>query len=280
MSDISLPLKRKGFAVTLRIDNWRLEPLLVLSGLSAFVIYSTWAAWQGDYYWWSGGTTGFGGYLSPFYSPPMFIKESMAGSAPMWHAWFGPWPDWLFHWSFLPASPSWLVLIFPLSFRLTCYYYRKSYYRAFAASPPACAVGSIPQKPYKGETGLMIFQNLHRYALYFAIIFIFLLSYDGVLAFFNDGNFGVGVGSIILLINPVLIALYTLGCHSFRHLIGGRSDCMSCNVFQYYAWKKVSYLNARHQLFAWLSLFWVGFSDIYIRLVSMGVINDLNTWGI
>jgi hypothetical protein len=27
-------------------------------------------------------------------------------------------------------------------------------------------------------------------------------------------------------------------------------------------------------LFAWLSLFWVGFSDLYVRLCSMGVWHD------
>jgi hypothetical protein len=30
--------------------------------------------------------------------------------------------------------------------------------------------------------------------------------------------------------------------------------------------------------FAWASLLWVGFTDVYVRLVSMGVITDLNTW--
>ena len=27
-----------------------------------------------------------------------------------------------------------------------------------------------------------------------------------------------------------------------------------------------------------MSLFWVGFTDVYVRLVSMGVITDFNTW--
>ena len=30
--------------------------------------------------------------------------------------------------------------------------------------------------------------------------------------------------------------------------------------------------------FAWVSLIWVVFTDVYVRLVSMGVITDLNTW--
>jgi hypothetical protein len=37
----------------------------------------------------------------------------------------------------------------------------------------------------------------------------------------------------------------------------------------------VSWLNERHPLFAWLSLIWVGLTDLYIRLVSMGIIRDL-----
>ena len=73
---------------------------------------------------------------------------------------FPSWWPW-----FLPASPAFLILAFPGSFRFTCYYYRKAYYRSFAATPPACAVSALPQKKYKGETALLIFQNLHRYAL-------------------------------------------------------------------------------------------------------------------
>ena len=175
-------------------------------------------------------------------------------------------------------------LVFPLSFRFTCYYYRKAYYRAFTFTPPACAVGGIRQNNYKGETGLLLFKNLHRYAMYFAVIFIFILSYDAVLAFFRGGKFGIGVGSIILLINPILLGAYTFGCHSFRHLIGGKHDCFSCEYGNssttYSRWKIVTYLNRRHQIFAWLSLVWVGLSDVYVRLVSMGVVTDLNTWNL
>ncbi len=274
-----VPLKVAKFGENYRKDPWWASPVTVCIGLLIFVVYATWAAWQGSYYWWSAGAEGFGGYLSPFYSPPLFIKEGAAGAAPLWHAWFGSWPNWLYDYSWLPASPAWLILIFPLAFRFTCYYYRKAYYRAFAATPPACAVGGLPRKNYKGETGLLIFQNLHRYALFFGILFIFILGYDAVLAFFRNGEFGVGVGSIILLINPILLAGWTFGCHAFRHLVGGRSNCLHCNKFQYHTWKQVSKLNARHMFWAWISLFWVGFADLYVRLVSMGIITDLNTWG-
>ena len=279
-----LILRQQLFLSTLRKDKWWIGPLLVLCGLLSFIIYSTWAAWQGEYFWWSGlsNPSGFGGYLSPFYSPPLFLKDGMNGIPPISHALFGEWPNWLL---WLPGySPAWLILVFPLSFRFTCYYYRKAYYRAFSFTPPACAVGGIPQKDYKGETGILLFQNLHRYALYFAIIFIFILSYDALMAFFIDGQFGVGVGSIVLLINPILLGCYTFGCHSFRHLVGGGHDCFSCenggNTQAYSRWKIVTFLNRRHQLFAWFSLVWVGLSDVYVRLVSMEIIADLNTWGI
>jgi hypothetical protein len=119
-----------------------------------------------------------------------------------------------------------------------------------------------------------------RFALYAALAFIFLLGYDAIMSFSRHGELGIGVGSIILTINVVLIAAYTFGCHSLRHLIGGRKDCMSCgkNTMQYQAWKKATWFNARHMQFAWASLVWVMVADLYVRLCSMGKITDLNTW--
>ncbi len=262
-----------GVAATLRDDRWWVAPLLTLLGLGAFVVYATWAAFQGTHYF-------YGSYLSPFYSPLLFVNPQAAGSAPLDHAWFGEWPSW---WpGSLPASPALLILIFPGSFRATCYYYRKAYYRSFFVTPPACAVGSMPRDRYRGETRLLLFQNLHRYALYFALAFIVILYDDAIRSFFRQGRPGVGVGSIILLLNPTLLAAYTLGCHSLRHLVGGRLDCFSCDRasgFRYGLWKRVSFLNARHMEWAWLSLFWVAFTDLYVRLVSMGFIKDFSTWG-
>lgn len=279
MADDIAVLHRKSFLQTLRSDKWWIEPLLVLLGLTAFGVYATWAALQGDYYWYGEiDSTQFGGYLSPFYSPPLFIDPSAAGSPPLWHS-LGTFPAWWPQW--LPTSPALLILIFPLAFRFTCYYYRGAYYKAFAGSPPACAVGALPQKSYQGETFLLIFQNLHRYALYIALIFLVVLSADGIAAFFRDGEFGFGVGTIVLLINPILLGFYTLGCHSWRHLIGGRKDCFSCagmGPLRHGAYQKVSWLNRNHKLFAWLSLFWVGFTDFYVRMVSSGVWVDFNTW--
>jgi hypothetical protein len=261
-----------GFGATVRTDPWWTGTAATLGVLLLFIVYVNWALFQGNHYY-------AAPYLSPFYSPVLFVDLTVPGHAPLEHAWFGTWPGW---WpSFLPSSPAMLILVFPASFRFTCYYYRKAYYRAFAGSPPGCAVGPLASdRTYQGETGLLVFQNLHRYALYAALAFIPLLGYDAVISFWRDGKFGVGVGSIVITLNVILIAGYTFGCHSFRHLIGGRSDCMSCGqaTARYGLWKKASWFNARHMNFAWFSLVWVMVTDLYVRLVSMGVIKDLNTW--
>jgi len=174
-----------------------------------------------------------------------------------------------------------LILVVPASFRFTCYYYRKAYYRSFAGSPPGCAVGPLAGKRrYYGESRLLSFQNLHRYALYLSLCYIPILYYDAFAAFSYQGQFGFGVGTLILLVNATLIACYTCGCHSFRHLIGGKSDCMSCGraTLRYGAWKRASWFNGHHMAFAWASLGWVMLTDLYIRLCSTGAIEDPNTW--
>ena len=254
-----------------RTDSWWLEPTLTAFGFLSFVIYTTWRALVG---------TNFvaDNYLSPFYSPLLFSSPSKEG---IHHAWFGEWPSIIPGW--IPESPALFILIFPLSFRMTCYYYRKFYYRSFFLSPPACAVEGIKQKNYKGEGGLLIIQNLHRYTLYIAILYIFILYYDATFhGLFRNGEFGIGIGTVILFINPTLLAFYTFGCHAFRHLIGGKEDCFTCPIgnesVKHKAWKKVSILNSKHMLWAWVSMIWVALTDLYVMLVSKGIITDLNTW--
>ncbi len=273
----------QGFCKTHRTDNWKGGPAITFVVFSLFVVYTTWAAFQGNHYF-------VDPYLSPFYSPVVHAKDlgpgateamyAAQGMVPPSHAWLGTFPSW---WpAAIPMSPALLILMFPGGFRFTCYYYRKAYYRSFAGSPPACAVGPLGKKKYFGETKLLIIQNLHRYFLYAALAFIFLLGKDAVEAFFKDGKFGVGLGSIIITINVVLIACYTFGCHSFRHLIGGRKDYMcgggGSPTLGHSAWKRATWFNERHMQFAWASLLWVMFTDLYVRLLSMGVIKDLNTW--
>ncbi|MEX2261268.1 MAG: hypothetical protein WD696_04920 [Bryobacteraceae bacterium] len=251
--------ERRGFGRTARSDTWWLSPLLVFLGLGTFVVYTTWAALQGEHYYW-------GPYLSPFYSPELF------GDSP--HSWLGLKPGW---WpGFVLWSPAILVLWAPGLFRLTCYYYRGAYYKSFWADPPACAVGE-PRKSYWGENSLpLILHNIHRYFLYLAIGFLFVLSYDVWKAmWFTDAatgsvSFGVGFGTVLLAANVVCLGGYALGCHSLRHLIGGRFDLLSPVRLKTY--DCVSCLNRRHKVWAWTSLCSVGLSDLYVRLLSMGVI--------
>ena len=136
-------------------------------------------------------------------------------------------------------------------------------------------------RTYRGETALLVFQNLHRYTLYGALFLLVCLWWEAGAAFFRGGRLGAGVGTAIMVINASLLSAYTFGCHSWRHLIGGRLDCFSCNggaSAQYRLWKGSSCLNERHMLFAWCSLVWVAFTDLYIYLLSTGRVSDLNTW--
>ena len=247
-------------APTLRTDAWWVEPALVVLTLGAFIVYSTWAALQNAHYY-------AAPYLSPFYAPCLYkscLHPSFGGGL----------PD-----IYLPVigllSPAFLILWGPGLFRLTCYYYRKAYYRSFWGAPPACAVRDV-KKGYTGETRFpLLLQNVHRYVWYVAVLFIIMLTWDALLAFrFADG-FGIGIGTLVMWVNVVFLAGYTFSCHSCRHVCGGHVDVFSKAPTRYRVWHVVSRLNERHALFAWLSLFSVGLTDLYIRLVSMGVLRDL-----
>ena len=264
MAHAQLPVIQRGFGETYRRDAWWVQPVVVFLILGSFVVYATWAAFQNAHYT-------YGPYLSPFYSPEIF------GDSP--HAWFGPKPGW---WpGLLPFSPALLILPFPGLFRFTCYYYRGAYYKAFWADPPSCAVGE-PRKSYLGENSFpLIMQNIHRYFLYIAVLFLFMLAYDVWKAMWwtdpatGQTTFGIGLGTIILAVNVVLLSSYTLGCHSFRHVIGGYMDRLAGRPVRQRLYTGCSALNKRHQQFAWLSLFAVAFCDIYIRLCSMGIWTDV-----
>jgi len=263
MASVDVPLERVRFGQTKRKDAWWLMPLVTFVVFSSFVVYVTWALLQGDHYH-------YGNYLSPLYSPELF------GDSP--HAVFGKW-----RWPWLPFvkySPAMLILIFPLAFRMTCYYYRGAYYKAFWMDPVSCTVGE-PRKTYWGERTLpLILQNVHRYFAYAAVLFLVVLTYDVWLALWftnpatGQAEFGIGVGTIILAVNVTLLSSYTLGCHSIRHLVGGVKDEVSKSPMRHACYNCSSALNGRHMLFAWCSLFSVALSDVYVRLCSMGIISD------
>jgi hypothetical protein len=261
--------------VAVRRDTWWVKPLLTVIGLLTFAIYATWRAFEASNYFypWSveHGAHHHASYISPFYSPLIETGWKL-----------GEWT----------ISPAFYILVFPLAFRMTCYYYRQAYYRSFFQDPVACAVPEPGfRKSYSGEQAFpLILQNLHRYALYAALIFLVFLAYDALKAFtfYENGQtkFGVGIGSLIMLANVVLLSGYTFGCHSFRHLVGGKLDCFTCPrggdhanatiKSGYKAWKIVTMFNLNHMQWAWTSLFGVILTDLYIRSVAIGAIPDVH----
>jgi len=265
MASEVVQLTRRGFGQTMRRDAWWIQPLVVFTILSSFVVYATWAAFQNKYFAW-------GNYLSPFYSPLLFSDSP--------HAWIhGARPSWLP--GFIPFSPALLILPFPAGFRLTCYYYRGAYYKSYWADPPNCSVGE-PRKSYRGERFLpLVIQNVHRYFFYVALVFLVILASDAYKAMWfwdhttGHQNFGIGIGTIVLTINVILLGGYTLGCHSLRHIVGGFIDQLSRTPVRKRTYDCVSCLNRGHMRWAWLSLFWVAFSDIYIRMLAMGIWRDV-----
>jgi hypothetical protein len=241
-------------ARTYRKDRWWLSPLLTFSGLMAFIVYATIAAFRNSHYFASP-------YLSPFYSPCVTSKCVDHYT-----------PEFLGSW--WPLSPALLMLVFPLGFRFTCYYYRKAYYRSFWFSPPACGVPD-GHKRYTGESRFpLLIQNVHRYFFYIAAAFAILFVYDTARAFDFSGHFGIGVGTGVLLVNTILIGAYTLSCHSCRHIIGGQLKTFSNHPLRYRFWKGISKLNAHHMLLAWVSLIYIGLADLYVWLVSNGTFHD------
>jgi hypothetical protein len=244
-------------ARTLRTDRWWVQPLVTVAVLVAFIAYSTVRAFQNANYFAEP-------YISPFYSPCLTTGCEGDTFPKLFTG-----PSWI--------SPAIYILVFPLGFRLTCYYYRKAYYRSFWLSPPACAVAE-PHKRYTGETRFpLVLNNVHRYFFYAGLVFNVILTYDAVLAFRDpDGAWGhMGLGTLVLLANAVLLWLYSLSCHSCRHVVGGRLNSFSRHPLRYRFWTVVSRLNTRHMQFAWISLFGVAFADFYVLLVATDTITDL-----
>ncbi|HEY9316196.1 hypothetical protein [Williamsia sp.] len=259
------PGRARILARTLRVDRWWLSPLLTVLGLSAFIIYATVrsfvrsAYWVADYH-----------YLTPFYSP--CLSESCVPGSSHFGTPFPELPMWI------PLG--FVVLPFLLGFRVTCYYYRKAYYRSVWFSPPACAVAE-PHSRYTGETRLpLIIQNAHRYFFYAAVIVSLINTYDAVTAFHGKGGgFGFGLGNVILVVNVILLWIYTISCHSCRHVTGGRLKHFSAHPVRYWIWTQVSKLNTRHMQFAWITLGTLVLTDFYIMMVASDTISDLRFVG-
>jgi hypothetical protein len=215
------------------LPNW-LYPTFVVVILGAFIVYATYVVFTqpAGYY---------EPYLSPFDSP--WIKTAI--------------------------PPGIFVAWAPLAFRLTCYYYRKAYFRSFLWHPRSCAVPEPGRGRYRGETAFpWVLNNFHRFAFYATVVQVVFLWYDAVVAFDFHGRFGIGAGTVLMLVNVVLLSGYTFGCHAFRHLAGGELNCFSCSRSaraRFQLWKGVTVLNIRHDRWAWASLFSVWLTDVFIR---------------
>ena len=72
----------------------------------------------------------------------------------------------------------------------------------------------------------------------------------------------------------MLLWLYSLSCHSCRHLCGGQVRTFSKHPIRHRLWKLVTPLNANHMKFAWASLIFVALTDLYVRLVASGAFSD------
>ena len=238
-------------------------PVVTVIVLVSFIAYSTWRAFENAYYYAEP-------LISPFYSPCLSTVCTPENAQFFWT----PFGDWTIFG--MTISPALFILIFPLGFRLTCYYYRKAYFRSFWQSPPACAVAE-PHKTYTGETRIpLIFNNAHRWFFYAGLVFNVILTYDAILAFQNaEGAWGhLSIGTLVLVANATFLWLYSLSCHSCRHAMGGRLKHFSKHPVRYKAWTLISRLNGSHARFAWISLIGVAFADFYVMLVASDTITN------
>jgi hypothetical protein len=247
---------------TLRQDRWWVQQVVTVSVLTAFVVYVTWVVFVNkDYYV---GANLHRDLISPFFSP-CITGSCVAGA----------------HGTFLVinwwhVTPALLIMLGPLSFRGTCYYYRKAYYRGYWNSPPACAVGDRHTK-YTGESKFpLLIQNAHRYFFWVGLVFNTILTIDAVVAYREPGQGGIGVsvGALVLTLNAILLWSYSLSCHAARHIIGGGLNQFSKHPIRHRLWKIFSALNAKHMQIAWASLIFVALTDVYVRLVASGTITD------
>jgi hypothetical protein len=259
VTGVGAPGRAQIDARTLRTDRWWLAPLVTAVGLLAWIAYATVRVFMQKYYFDQGAGHS---YLTPFYSPCISngcVPDSSHFGRILPNVWFIPYAA--------------FTLPFLLLFRFTCYYYRKAYYRSFYFSPPGCAVAE-PHAKYNGETKIMIFQNAHRYFFYIAFIISAINTWDVLASFHGKDGFGFGFGNLVLIVNIVMLWLYTLSCHSCRNAIGGRLKHFSKHPVRYRMWTWVSRINTKHMNFAWITLATLAITDFYVMAVSAGWFAD------
>ena len=260
---VNAPGRARILQRTLRTDNWLQAPLTTGGILVFFIVYSTIRVFMNDYFF----VKQFN-YLTPMYSPCISVE------CPSEAADFGTWVGHM--WPFVPIAIFFFWILG--GFRVTCYYYRKAGYRSLWFSPQACAVPE-PHKKYTGETRFpLVFMNSHRYFFWLASLLLLVNFYDAVKAFSGeDGGFRIGLGTLIMVVNVVALALYSLSCHACRHAVGGRINNFSKHPVRYQLWTWVSKLNPFHGTFAMTSLFTVILTDAYIMILSIAADGGANT---
>lgn len=256
---IQLPMKR-GFGATDRIDAWWKQPLWMAVALIAALVYTGLRVflWDGDIHYDDHRVT------SPIFSPDVIHIFGLSG------------PAWM--------NSALLVLWIPFGFRGTCYYMRRVYHRVFFQNPTGCVVakpGINYRFGYKGETGLFVLNNIHRYMMYLAILIIGFKVYDvwHTMHFkTTDGSEGIGVslGTLLLALEAFLLFMYVVTCHAFRHIIGGGLDRWDRGVARLKGrlFSKVSIGNVHHGFWFWWSLLVVFLGDIWVWVVASGHIAD------
>lgn len=265
MAPENIPAHPSNTLGTNRKDAWWLEPTIMIVFLGAFLAYSMFRVFEMTSMSLAETSAGAYHYRSPLVSVDLtgFFSTGMVDKIPYL------------------AYPALLVLPFPAGFRFTCYYFRRAYYRSFVARPAACATEAWTGPGYKGEKGILIFQNLHRYFLYATLILFVFHLVDAFKSMFPHGHFYFGLGNLLLWIDVILLGGYVLGCHAFRHLVGGRLDCFSCTSLaktQHGIWKNVTILNQKHMFFALASIVSIVAADLYIRhLIQTGA---TTMWGL
>ena len=262
-----------GLGRTNRIDNWWSQPIAMGIGLTAALLYTFWRLFLY-------GTEAANGaslisyelhgstVMSPIFSPNV-LEWDVFGLNTWDH------PSWV--------NAAVLVLWIPFGFRGTCYYMRRVYYRTFFASPTACWVDEPDINRaigYKGEKRLFIFNNLHRYFLYAAMVILVIKWWDvtHTMQFHSTehNGYGVSIGTFVMAIEAFLLTMYVTSCHALRHLAGGMLDRWTTGISRVRGrlFKRISILNRSHGFWFWTSLAFVFLGDLWVLAVAEGHIND------
>lgn len=165
------------------------------------------------------------------------------------------------------------LLIIPIGFRLTCYYFRGWYSKhIFGRSFSKRQLLNLKHIKYTGEWWV---HKLHRYFLIAAIGLLILHFYDAVINVIqNSGH--LYLSNILEWLDVIFLSMYVFGCHSFRHILGGNLICFGCKRktrYKDHSWQY--WLNQHHGLFFWISIITIIVLELYVRLMTNNLITDL-----